>query len=61
MASMSYCRFENTCSDFFKCIDALENFEDLSDSERHYAELMFKYTERYIDAFEAWREEKEED
>lgn len=60
MSNMSYCRFENTCGDFFACIDSLENFDKLSESEAHYAELIFKYAERYIDAFEAWREDKEE-
>lgn len=61
MSNMSYCRFENTSQDFFACIDSLERFDDLSESERHYAELIFKYAERYIDAFEAWREANEEE
>ena len=53
---MSYCRFENTSHDFFECIDALENFDELSESEARYAERIFKYAERYIDAFEGWSE-----
>lgn len=34
MSNMSYCRFENTLSDVRECIDALNNREISSDSEK---------------------------
>ena len=45
MANMSYCRFQNTSSDFFDCVDYLEDrrygdSESLSDDELRAAKRM---------------------
>ena len=34
---MSYCRFENTYSDFRECLNAIQNCEELSEEEKYYA------------------------
>lgn len=50
MANMSYCRFENTSSDFADCIRALreEGITDLSRSERQAAEHMVEQARKFI-------------
>lgn len=64
MSFMSYCRFEGTATEFTKCLQSLENFDELSESERRYAVTIYDLCEQYIDAFEEWdewREERESD
>ena len=51
MANMSYCRFENTYSDLAGCVGALEECEELSNSERKYAKWMRDMCEEYISAY----------
>jgi hypothetical protein len=51
MANMSYCRFENTYSDLADCVGALEDCEELSNSERIYADLMYDMCVDYIRAY----------
>lgn len=58
MANMSYCRFENTYSDLADCVGALEDCEELSNSERIYAKLMRDMCEEYISAYNEMFEEK---
>lgn len=57
MANMSYCRFENTESDFLDCIWALEDImgnekNDLSEYEIKAAQRMRELCDRYIDLFD---------
>lgn len=63
MANMSYCRFENTKSDLFDCVVALENILDdgvcdLANSEKNCADGMYLLCQRYIDAYELLRGEE---
>lgn len=53
MANMSYCRFENTYHDFVDCVEAIEydDFEELSDSEKRYAKLLYEACERFVGLF----------
>jgi len=48
MGKMSYCRFENTFADLQDCYDALGEYEldQLSDTERKYAEKLIKLCEK---------------
>jgi len=48
MGNMSYCRFENTFADLQDCYDALGEYEldQLSDTERKYAEKLIKLCEK---------------
>jgi len=59
---MSYCRFENTYSDFDDCLDALSSggLESLSDSERHYAERIYELAKSYVGVYEMNLQENEE-
>ena len=52
MANMFHCRFENTCGDLYECFVAMANGEELSSSEKRYAERMRAICERYIEAFD---------
>lgn len=55
MANMSYCRFENTHSDLQDCETALYNIEsldELSESEKKYAERLIKMCRNIADNFE---------
>jgi hypothetical protein len=48
MPNMSYCRFENTYKDLLDCFRALRDLDelnDLSDSEKSYAERLIKLCE----------------
>ena len=49
---MSYCRFENTFGDLSECVGALEEREELSNSEQIYAKLMREMCEEYINAYD---------
>ena len=50
MANMSYCRFQNTRRDLQDCIDALDNYEELSMEEfkacKHMLEDIFDFFAR---------------
>lgn len=57
MSNMSYCRFENTFNDFMDCLEALEDMQsedldNLSASERRYAEQLACRAADYIDKFD---------
>jgi hypothetical protein len=48
MPNMSYCRFENTYKDLLDCFRALRDLDelnDLSDSEKSYAERLINLCE----------------
>jgi hypothetical protein len=48
MPNMSYCRFENTYKDLLDCFRALRDLDelnDLSDSEKRYAERLINLCE----------------
>lgn len=57
MSNMSYCRFENTCTDLQDCVEVLEykcEFQDLSKSEQHYALKMRDLCKQYLEATESF-------
>ena len=58
---MSYCRFENTLSDLQDCIAALRRGEIISKEEMWKAQQMRDAVEDYIDAFEDYEPNEEED
>jgi len=45
MSNMSYCRFENTWKDLVDCREALDNNEELSESEQEYKERLISLCE----------------
>ena len=59
MGNMSYCRFQNTTSDFEECLEALRRggFEELSSSEQKYCKrliaLAVEMTEEFGDITES--------
>lgn len=57
--NMSYCRFGNTLGDLEDCCWALEEFEEISSNEWIKAESMREMCERYINAFDEYKENKE--
>lgn len=42
MSNMSYCRFENTYGDLQDCLEALNEQDELSESEAKYRDLLIK-------------------
>lgn len=60
---MSYCRFENTCTDFQDCVDAFQSssLEELSSSERVYAERLYELAKSYVGMFGMELQANEED
>ena len=52
--NMSYCRFENTLSDFYDCLDNLE--EITSESEKRAAKFLYEAAKKYIDLYEELNE-----
>lgn len=58
MANMSYCRFENTYEDLYKCLDALDDLK-LSESEYKYAKYMRTLCEKYVERFDDLEDEIE--
>lgn len=52
MANMSYCRFENTYSDFQDCITAIEEEDELSSTEETYMLKLRDLAQEYIDLTE---------
>lgn len=63
MAHISYCRFQNTASDFADCLNALENdgLSDLSESEKHNASKLYHLAQEYIDTYEEAVEDENEE
>lgn len=60
MSYMSYCRFEGTKQELARCVNDLQNFEELSEREQTYAQNLYDLCNRYMDAYEEWREQQEE-
>lgn len=54
MANMSYCRFENTLSDFTDCLDALrsEGLKDLSPYELRAAKSLYSRAKEFVEVYE---------
>ncbi len=52
MSNMSYCRFENTVGDLEDCYEALLEGEELSDSEKRYAERLLDVCQDIITSLE---------
>lgn len=57
MASMSYCVFENTASDFGTCVEKLENNKPLSSTENEYKDVLYELAKRYIKAYNNYKVE----
>ena len=57
--NMSYCRFHNTRMDLADCVEALENFDDISEEEMLHAEMMYNLCERYMQAYIEFKENLE--
>ena len=57
MASMSYCVFENTASDFETCVKKLENNKPLSSTENDYKNVLYELAKRYIKAYNNYKVE----
>ena len=55
MANMSYCRFENTLSDFYDCLDNLDNIN--SESEKRAAKSLYEAATEYIERYEEIEDE----
>lgn len=56
MGNMSYCRFHNTEIDLQECIDALNDGERLSYSEKRSAKMLLDRCVEYIEAYEYWEQ-----
>ena len=54
MGHMSYCRMENTFNDLSDCYGALrdDGVEELSNSEKKYAERLFELCKEFVEEFE---------
>ena len=48
MATMSYCRFENTYHDLRDCLNALQEYDELSESEQKYCKMLIKVAKQII-------------
>ena len=55
MANMSYCRFENTLSDFDDCLYNLDNIS--SERERRAAKSLYEAAKEYVEKYEELNEE----
>ena len=51
MANMSYCRFENTYNDLNDCYEAMNEHEDLSESEIKHLKWMIEMCQNIVDDF----------
>lgn len=56
MANMSYCRFQNTLSDFIDCFENLDNIS--SEKEKRAAKKLYEYAQEYVERFEELNEEE---
>ena len=61
MANMSYCRFENTLRDLQECIDSLQNFDNLSESEDLAMRKMIDVAKNYVEIAEDIEDDSEDD
>ena len=63
MASMSYCRFENTYPELMACANDLERGKILNQYEEPYREKLYKAAQKYIEAYENYepRSDKDDD
>lgn len=52
MASMSYCRFENTTPDLWACVRDLEDGKVLNQYEEPYRHRLYEAAKAYIEAYE---------
>lgn len=57
MANMSYCRFQNTCTDLQDCVDAMEEAidipgMDLSRDEESSMNDMYQLAQRFVEEFD---------
>ena len=63
MANMSYCRFQNTYSDFADCVNALhevdEEEKELSPSEKNYSKKLYELAQEYIETYESIQEKED--
>lgn len=59
MSNMSYCRFENTLSDFKDCLESLESdgLDDLSDTEEEAAEALADAARKYLKEYDSLTKE----
>jgi hypothetical protein len=58
MANMSYCRFQNTLSDFEDCLDALESGKTMSDDEQRAAFWLIQKARELAERFEDYSDEE---
>lgn len=66
MSNMSYCRFQNTGSDFEDCIEAMEEAMwiggmDLSEEEARAMDEMYEQAQRFIEKYRRLKEIDDED
>ncbi len=61
MASMSYCRFENTTPDLWVCVEDLERGKVLNQYEEPYRHRLYEAAKAYIKAYENYKPKEEED
>lgn len=66
MSNMSYCRFQNTGSDFEDCIEAMEEAMwiggmDLSEEEARAMDEMYEQAQRFIEEYRRLKEIDDED
>ena len=61
MASMSYCRFENTYRDLEDCVEDLENKKHLSETEYSYMKYLLQTCKEYIELAEDYENPEEEE
>lgn len=61
MASMSYCRFENTVEDLRRCVSDLQNNRRLSESENEYRHRLYELAQEYIEAYDCYEPETKYD
>ena len=55
MASMSYCRFENTTPDLIACARDLESGKVLNQYEEPYRHRLYEAAKAYITAYENYK------
>lgn len=62
MASMDYCKFENTCEDMEKCVKHLEHNRPMGNPyEASASRRLYELAKEYITAFEGYKPEDEDE
>ena len=61
MASMSYCRFENTAGDLWDCVEDLNKGKVLNQYEEPCRHELLKAAKAYIEAYENYVPRPEDD